>query len=223
MFLGEIIKKYRIAHDLTMQDFANASGLSKSYISIIEKNKNPQNQRTLIPSLDTFQKAANAMGLSIDELVRMTDDNQKISLSKKSPNLNGFTNLIMPAAYPVPMLGAICASDGVWCEENYQGTFYVDKSIRADLCLEVKGDSMIDAGINNGDIVFIRKSSNYDNGKIYAVVINSDNEAVLKRVYWSDNKVILNPCNAEYEPIIAKADDITVVGECVGVYHSTNY
>lgn len=219
MFLGEIIKKYRLSHKLTMQDFADASGLSKSYISIIEKNKNPQNQRTLIPSLDTFQKAAHAMGLSVDELVRMTDDNQKISLSK-SPNLDGITNLILPAAHPVPILGTICAGDGIWCEENYQGTFYIDKSIKADLCLEVKGDSMIEAGINNGDYAFIKKTYDYVDGKIYAVRIEDSCEAVLKRIAIQDDSIILSPCNNDYQPMFKKLEDVCIIGECVGTYHN---
>ena len=98
------------------------------------------------------------------------------------PNLEGVTNLIYPTAYPVPILGAICAGNGVWCEENYQGTFYIDKSIKADLCLEVKGSSMVDAGINGGNYALIRKDFDFINGRIYAVRINSDCEVVLKKV-----------------------------------------
>lgn len=222
MFLGEIIKQYRIAHNMTMQDFADASGLSKSYISIIEKNRNPQNQRNLIPSLDTFQKAAHAMHISVDELVRMTDDNQKISLSHE-PNLDGLTNVSFPSGKWLPILGNICAGDGIFCEENFDGVFYVDDSIKADLCVRVHGDSMIDAGIYDSDMVFIKKEYDYEDGRIYAVRINANCEAVLKKVTLKDDIIVLAPCNvaADYQAIIERSDNVSIIGECVGVYHST--
>ena len=220
MYLGEIIKRYRIVNKMTMQDFADASGLSKSYISIIEKNKNPQNERNLIPSIATFKKAAKAMNISPDDLIRMTDGNQLIRLAPDD-GLKKMTNISFPAARAVPILGNICAGNGVWCEENFEGHFFIDSSIKADFCVKVRGDSMIDAGIFDGDLAFIKKTYDYSNGKIYAVRINDDCEAVLKKVFWQDDTIVLNPCNAEHEPIVADAMGIAIIGECVGVYHST--
>lgn len=63
MFLGEIIKAYMDEHGLSMQDFASLSKLSKPYISQLEKNRNPKTGDAIVPSPDTFQKVATAIGI----------------------------------------------------------------------------------------------------------------------------------------------------------------
>lgn len=202
MGIPENIKKLREIHDLTQSELGKIAGVSDKAIWTWENG-------TAEPRMGAVQRIADHFNIKksaiIDEL---------------EPNLEGVTNLIYPAAYPVPILGTICAGNGVWCEENFQGTFYIDKSIKADLCLEVKGSSMVDAGINDGDYAFIRKNFDFINGRIYAVRINSDCEVVLKKVNIKGETVILSPCSAEYEPIIDTYDNVSIVGECVGVYHS---
>lgn len=81
MKLEEIIRQYRESERITMQEFANRCGLSKGYISMLEKGKHPQNQRRLAPSLETYQKLALAMNLSLDALLAMMDDDTLISLN----------------------------------------------------------------------------------------------------------------------------------------------
>ena len=127
-------------------------------------------------------------------------------------------NLSIPAAYPLPILGSICAGDGILATQNYDGFFFVDNSIRADYCLRVEGDSMTDANIFHGDIAFIRKSYDFLDGGIYAVVFGENENAVLKKVYRQENGLLLMPCNQKYNPI--SVDDAIIVGECIGIYHS---
>ena len=94
MFLGEVIKQYRIENKITMAEFAEKSNLSKGYISMLENNRNPQNNRTLVPSVETFNKVANAMGISIEELISMTNSDQPIKLNPDSRNeINYFYEL----------------------------------------------------------------------------------------------------------------------------------
>ena len=81
MNLGEIIKNYRATHHLTMEDFAKKTGLSKGYISMLEKNRHPQNNKAIIPSIETFRKVATAMHTSIDDLMRQVDGDQPVDLS----------------------------------------------------------------------------------------------------------------------------------------------
>ena len=169
---------------------------------------------TSSPPIGTVKKVADILGVTIEELTSDEDHSSE-------PDLAGITNLSFPAAKPIPILGDICAGEGTWCEENFEGHFFIDSSVKADFCVRVRGDSMIDAGIFNGDLAFIKKTYDYTNGKIYAVRINSDCEAVLKKVFWQDDTIILNPCNADYEPIVTDAEGMTVIGECVGVFHST--
>ena len=169
---------------------------------------------TSSPPIGTVKKVADILGVTIEELTSDEDHSSE-------PDLAGITNISFPASKPIPILGDICAGEGTWCEENFEGHFFIDSSVKADFCVRVRGDSMIDAGIFNGDLAFIKKTYDYTNGKIYAVRINSDCEAVLKKVFWQDDTIILNPCNADYEPIVTDAEGMTVIGECVGVFHST--
>ena len=127
-------------------------------------------------------------------------------------------NLSVPAARPVPILGLICAGNGIDAQENFDGYFFVDNSIRADYCLRVEGDSMRNANINHGDIAFIRKSYSFINGGIYAVVFGDDRIAVLKKVYRQGDNLLLMPCNQKYDPISIPASDVQTVGECIGIY-----
>ncbi len=221
MFLGEIIKQFREENNMTMETFAAKAGLSKGYISMLEKNKNPKSSKQLLPSIDTFKKAAKVMSMSADDLIRMTDGSQLVRLNQNEDDLSNIINISFPAARPIPILGDICAGEGTWCEENFEGHFFIDSSVKADFCVRVRGDSMIDAGIRDGDLAFIKKTYDYKDGNIYAVRINSDCEAVLKKVFWQDDTIILNPCNAEYKPIVTDSEGVSVVGECIGVYHST--
>lgn len=217
MKIGLYVKHYRERNKLSMQEFADKADLSKGYISMLEKGKHPQNDREIVPSIETVNKIAKAMNLSIDELLARIDGNQMIDISRDRPLPS---NIITPAAYAVPILGTICAGSGIHCEENFQGHFYVDRTIKADYCLKVKGDSMIDAGIYDGDFAFIRKSFDYSDGDIYAVCWGAEESASLKKLYRMDDKVMLQPCNSDYVPTLVDADDIYIVGECIGTYHA---
>ena len=90
-----------------------------------------------------------------------------------------------------------------------------DMDIRADFCLTAKGDSMINARINDGDIVFIRQMPMVENGGIAAVII--DNEATLKRWYYykDDNKLMLVAENPKYEPLIYMNEELNTI-RCLG-------
>ena len=78
MFLGEIIKKYRLEHSLSLQSFADKCGLSKGYIAMLERNVNSKTGESITPSLETFIKVGSAMGTDIDTLIRMVDENQPV-------------------------------------------------------------------------------------------------------------------------------------------------
>jgi repressor LexA len=149
----------------------------------------------------------------IDALCKIFDCNRSDLLTEQT----SIPNLSVPAAYPLPILGTICAGNGILAEQNFDGYFFVDNSIRADYCLRVEGDSMRDAGIQHGDTAFIRKSYNFVEGGIYAVVFGENNNAVLKKVYSQGDGYLLEPCNLRYQPIYV--DEALIVGECIGVYH----
>ena len=73
MTLGEIIKKYREEHHMSMDAFAEKSGMSKAYISLLEKNKHPKTGKPIAPSIQSIKQAADAMGVDFNNLFMMID------------------------------------------------------------------------------------------------------------------------------------------------------
>lgn len=118
----------------------------------------------------------------------------------------------------IPILGDIACGEPILAEENIVGRILLPENIHADYALECKGDSMINAKIDSGDIVYIRQQSTVDNGEIAAVLI--DNEATLKKVFLSDNSIKLVPANDDYEPFIYFKDEmnnVRILGKAVAV------
>ena len=117
-----------------------------------------------------------------------------------------------------PLLGNVACGEPIFADENKTTYIMADSDIDADFCLVCKGDSMIDCGINNGDLVFIKKQPNVNNGEIAVVII--DDEATLKRIYFDDKSktLTLMPQNKKYAPKIYSEDDakdIRILGKAV--------
>jgi len=117
----------------------------------------------------------------------------------------------------IPVLGTIAAGQPILAEENIEAYEFVNSDSKIDFALKVKGDSMINARINDGDIVFIRQQSDVENGEIAAVIIDG-REVTLKRVYKYPGTVILRPENPRYQELIYnKKDlrDVKILGKCI--------
>ena len=81
MKLGEVIREYRLINRMSMGDFAKVSGISKPYISMLEANKNSNGGKPIVPSVETLQKVAHVVGISLDELLRKLGD-EKIDIGR---------------------------------------------------------------------------------------------------------------------------------------------
>lgn len=224
MTLGDLIKEYRSDHKLSMDEFAQRSGLSKAYVSILERNVNPSTGKPAVPSLETIKGVSSAMGIDVNDLVSALDGDQIISLvpSKADTDLDnippGFIPL--PKTYKVPLVGRIACGTPITAEENLEGYIDVPVDRQVDFALLCEGDSMVDAGIKNGDAVYIRKQPTVENGQIAAVRING--EATLKRVYINGNTMVLQPANASYPPLtysLSDLEDVAIEGFAVGFTH----
>ena len=117
-----------------------------------------------------------------------------------------------------PMLGEIACGEPIWADEDHESHIMADMDIQADFCLRAKGDSMINARIYDGDIVFIKEMPIVENGDIAAVII--DNEATLKRFYYDkeNNYLQLIAENPLYKPLVYRneqLDEIRVLGKAV--------
>lgn len=87
MILGEIIKEYRQKNDMTMEEFAKICNRSKGFISMLEKGKNPQTGKPIIPSLETIKQVSNAINIDFGQLINMLDDNQNVKLTTNDENV----------------------------------------------------------------------------------------------------------------------------------------
>lgn len=83
MKLGEIIREYRLRNKMSMGDFAKMSGISKPYVSMLEADKNSNGGKSIAPSVETLQKVAHTIGITLDELLRKLGD-EKIDI-RQSP------------------------------------------------------------------------------------------------------------------------------------------
>ena len=138
--------------------------------------------------------------------------------SKESTIPPGFEP--MPKMKKVPLVGSIACGDPITAEQNIEKMVDVPESIRCDFSLTCHGDSMIDAGIHDRDIVYIRIQPEVENGEIAAVRIGD--EATLKRVYYSDDTLTLMPANPAYAPLVyagAQLADVQIEGKAVGWTH----
>ena len=120
----------------------------------------------------------------------------------------------------IPIIGAIAAGEAIEAIENSSDFITIPTSMTSPNAkyfgLRVKGLSMIDEGIFDGDIAVIRKTNNVENGKI-AAVLTQDNEVTLKTIKFDNDKVILIPANQSYKIKEYKAGEIQVQGTLSGI------
>lgn len=220
MTLGDVIKQFRTEMGWSMDRFAQESNLSKAYVSILERNCNPSTGKPAIPSLETIKAAAAAMNMDVNHLISVVDPDQMVDLKPTfEPTVPpGFEPL--PKTYKAPLVGEIACGEPILAEQNIEEYVDVPNDMRCDFCLTCKGDSMVDAGIQDGDRVYIRIQPEVENGEIAAVRIGD--EATLKRVYWDGNALVLMPANNKYAPKTFSGvalEDIKIEGLVVGWTH----
>lgn len=195
MKIGDYIKLKRNELGMTQESLAKKIGVSKSAISRYESND--------ISNMGIDKAQAMSKALQIDPLTLLTGEIEEEK------------TITEPTSNPIPLIGQIAAGVPILAEENIDDYFYIDKSIKADFCLRIKGDSMIDEGIYEDDIVFIKSQPCIENGEIGAVIIGD--EATLKRVYKGDDNVILQPANRNYKAKTFSGKDIRIAGKLVAV------
>ena len=197
MKLYERIKERRTAMGMTLLDVANALGVKEATVQRYESGeiKNPKHATVL--------EMAKIFGCSPSYLMGSNDE---VVVDVPS----GRTKL--------PLLGKIAAGQPILATEECDYFSPIDDT-RADFCLKVRGDSMIGAGIKDGDIVFIRRQPSVDDGEIAAVLV--EDEATLKRVYITDDAVTLISENPKYKPMIytkKQCKNIRILGKAVACH-----
>ena len=142
----------------------------------------------------------------------------KLPNIKQRP-LDKKTEIIDNQVVELPIVGRIAAGLPIEAIESGENTFYVPKVLAKgsdSFILEVKGDSMIDAGINDGDFAIIKKQNTANNGDI-AVALTNENEATLKRFRKRGDTIALEAANELFETRIYSAGQINIQGILIGL------
>lgn len=210
MTLGEIIKKFRAEHEMSMDAFSALSGMSKSYISLLERNRHPKTGKPIAPSIQSIKQAADGMGMDFNILFGMLDGD--VSLSEKDSSIEQhvsipeYDNISPIETRSFPVLGSVACGEPILMDDRIELYVKAGSDVRADFVLHAKGDSMIGARIYDGDLVFVRQQPTVENGEIAVVAI--DDEAVLKRFYkYGDDLIVLRSENPEYKDMEFRPDD----------------
>lgn len=195
-------EKLRKDKGLSMAQVARDLGLKYTTYVSYEKGDREPSSEMLIQIADYY-------GCTVDYLVGNTTE-KIIDIEKYG---------VQPIEVKkFPLLGDIACGEPRFANEERESYVLSGTAINADFCLKARGDSMINARIMDGDIVFIRSQSQVENGEIAVVIIND--EATLKRVFYYPEKstLILKPENPKYEDFIftgAELNDINILGKAV--------
>lgn len=182
------IKSRRQSLGLTQADLASLTGYAdKSMIAKIEKGLVDLPQSKIQTFADALHTTASAlMGTEV-----------------MLPS-----NIIpMPTMRRIPLLGSIACGEPILAQENLEGDVDVPDHVHADFALRCRGDSMINARIFDGDIVYIRRQNQVEDGQIAAVLIGD--EATLKRVRLYPDHLSLEPENPRYRPIVLWGEEMS--------------
>ncbi|MCR4430616.1 MAG: transcriptional repressor LexA [Tepidanaerobacteraceae bacterium] len=140
------------------------------------------------------------------------------SRDPQKPRAIGVLNKnFVPGVVKVPLVGRVTAGQPILAQENIEAVFNLPKELVPDadvFMLSVKGNSMIEAGILDGDYVIVRSADTAENGDIIVALI--DDEATIKRFYKEADHFRLQPENRFMDPIIVQ--DLKILGKVVGLY-----
>ncbi len=186
---------------VTQTDIINDLKINKSTISTWCNGSR-------LPRMDKVQLMADYLGVNKSDLIE----------DKGLANEEEINNLYKIDKIKLPLLGSVACGEPIYADEDRESYIMVGTDIKADFCLRCQGDSMINARIYDGDIVFVRKQDIVNNGEIAVVII--DDEATLKRFYYykEQNLVILKPENPKYEDIVLsgeKLNQVKVLGKAI--------
>ena len=185
------IKKSLKEKGITYEELSEKTGINLGTIKSIMSGK------TLNPRIDTMNAIYEAIGYR--------------------PAILSINNIEeLPTMTNIPLIGTIACGTPILAEQNIIDVLKVDIRYHADFALICKGDSMINARIFDGDIVYIRQQPDVDNGQIAAVQI--DDNATLKRVFKYPGKIVLRAENPQFPDIVITKDDnqeVRILGRAI--------
>ncbi len=198
---GARLRELRQEAGYSQSDLAKLAGTSKSSINMYERGERE-------PGFEMMETLADIFNVDMNYLMCRSEKKGRLFDDRPLPS----NILPMPKMRKVPLLGTIACGEPILASENIAAYLDVAEDIHCDFALRCKGDSMMDARILDGDVVYIRHQPDVENGEIAAVLIDGmETEATLKRVYKSEGQLMLTPANAAYAPRVFIGEDIARV------------
>lgn len=202
---SENLKHLLDDRDVTQLELSKYMGVSNTTVYNYVNGLN-------MPRMDKIDKICEFFNISRSSLISDNDLNKMAHMI----DLTEYENIIpiKRSKTHIPLIGTIAAGKPILAEEHIEEYIDLEKKINADFALHVRGDSMINANIRDGDIVFIRKQPDVDDGEIAAVLI--DDSATLKRVFKIGDVIQLRAENSNYEPInLDENSNVLILGKAV--------
>lgn len=203
--------------NMKQADLVNMTGIGKSSISTYlsgDYEPKQKNLYRLAKALDVNESWL--MGYDVPMERQQPVQSTAASLVDTVSNL-----LPLPKTRKVPRLGTIACGEPILAQENIESYDRAPDGVNCDFTLKCKGDSMVGARINDGDIVYIRLQEEVENGEIAAVLVDDASEisaATLKRVYLYENQIVLQAENPKYSPLVYTGEDmnkVRIIGKAV--------
>lgn len=210
---NERLKQAMKLKNMTQSELCEKTGIPKSAMSqYVSGAFTPKQERTYLIAKALNVNESWLLGYDDISMDREPERDHLSTLIQKYDNIKPIQ------LKRFPMLGAIACGEPIFADEDREHYIMADMDIDADFCLTAKGDSMINARIYEGDIVFIKEMPIVENGEIAAVII--EDEATLKRVYYypDDNMLQLVAENPKYKPLVYQGpelDTIRILGKAV--------
>lgn len=170
-----------------------------------------------IPEIGRQFKIASTNGVS-DHLKALEKKGYIRRVGKRAIEVvNALGKTVLSATRDVPVLGRVPAGKPLFSEENIEGILSIPDDMGSGklFALQVKGDSMIGAGILDGDKVIVKQQGTAENGEIVCAMING--EATLKRFFKKDGVITLKAENDKYAPITVSEGEFRIAGRVVGL------
>ena len=208
---SERLRALRNRKGWSQQRLAEELKTSKSSVNMYERGERE-------PGFEMMEAIADTFNVDMDYLLGRSDIERRTPIMPPVPIPPGF--LPPPKMKKVPLIGDIACGDPITAEQNVADYLDVPEDVHCDFCLRCHGDSMIDAHIQDGDVVYIHCQPEVNDGEIAAVRVGD--EATLKRVYYDGQNLTLMPCNSAYRPRTysgPELDDIQIEGRMVGFMH----
>jgi repressor LexA len=212
MTLGDIIKRYRNDHALSMDAFSERSGISKAYISLLEKNRHPKTGKEISPSIQCIRQAAQGMNMDFDDLFALLDGKVEVNTPQQSQAIQ---------ARKIPVLGRVAAGIPINAITEIIDTEEISEDMAKTgdfFALQIQGDSM-EPKISNGDVVIVRQQDDAETGDTVIALINGD-DAVCKRLRKYKEGLELISTNPSYAPLYfdeetIKNKPVKIIGKVV--------